>query len=250
MERKYGWQRDLPDHRDFLMSAAPSILKKLGPAVDLRSKCPPIYNQYNMGSCTANAIGSGFQFDQIKQKLPVFMPSRLFIYYNERATEGTTASDAGADIRDGIKVINSQGVCDERLWQYNTGNLYKKPSQACYDAAKNHVSLTYARVAQNLQQIKGILAGGNPIVFGISVYESFESQAVAKTGKVPMPSNREQLLGGHAILQVGYDDSLQSILCRNSWGTDWGLAGYFWLPYAYVLNENLASDLWVLSTVR
>ena len=115
--RGFGWQPDLPDHRDHLYAAPVVWLKKLAAKVDLRSKCPAVYDQGQLGSCTANAIGAAVQFDQMKQKIKnVFVPSRLFIYYNERVMEGTVSSDSGAQIRDGIKSVGKQGDCSEKLW--------------------------------------------------------------------------------------------------------------------------------------
>ncbi|HWB63868.1 MAG TPA: hypothetical protein VG603_10185, partial [Chitinophagales bacterium] len=111
----YGWLPDLPDHRDFMYSAPAKVLSKLPPKVDLTSKCPPVYDQGDLGSCTANAISGAIEFELKKQKAPVFMPSRLFIYYNERAIENSINSDSGAQIRDGIKSVNKQGVCPENM---------------------------------------------------------------------------------------------------------------------------------------
>lgn len=98
--------------------------------------------------------------------------------------------------------------------------------------------------------MKGCLASGYPFVFGFSVYESFESQAVAQTGIVPMPSPNEQLLGGHAVLAVGYDDEQGRFIVRNSWGKDWGMEGYFTIKYDYLLNDNLADDFWTIRRVE
>src|SRR6266403_3711889 len=117
--KRYGWIPDLPDQRDYLYAAPPAFLRALPPRVDLRSKCPPVYDQGQLGSCTANAIGAAFQFNQKKEKLTSFVPSRLFIYYNERDMEGTVAQDAGAYIRDGIKSVNKLGACPEPLWPYD-----------------------------------------------------------------------------------------------------------------------------------
>ena len=101
-----------------------------------------------------------------------------------------------------------------------------------------------------LNQIKGCLAHGYPFVFGFPVYESFESQEVAKTGVVPMPGSSEQMLGGHAVLAVGYDDATQRFLVRNSWGDGWGMGGYFTMPYAYLMDRGLSSDFWAILSVE
>ncbi|HTB79532.1 MAG TPA: C1 family peptidase [Opitutaceae bacterium] len=248
--KTYGWIPDLPDHRDHLYAAPMQVVAKLPSKVDLRPQCPPVYDQGQLGSCTANSIGGGFEFTLIKEKKPDFMPSRLFIYYNERVIEGTVKSDSGAQIRDGIKSIANQGVCAESEWPYIITKFTTKPPAKAYKDALKNQALSYSRVTQSLNQFKGCLASGYPFVFGITVYESFESQEVAKTGNVPMPASHEKSLGGHAILAVGYDDSTQRFIIRNSWGPGWGQKGYFTLPYAYLLDTGLSSDFWTIRIVE
>lgn len=243
---KYGWHKDLPDFRDHLFN---SQLTTLPSKVDLTPLCPPVYDQGQLGSCTANAIGAAVEFGILKEKLIDFMPSRLFIYYNERLIEGTVRSDSGAAIRDGIKTVNKQGVCPEPEWAYNIAKFKTKPSVKCYKDALRNVVTSYLSVAQDLTAMKQCLADGYPIVIGFSVYTSFESQEVANTGIVNLPVNGEKLLGGHAVLVVGYDDATQRFTVRNSWGNDWGNNGYFTMPYEYLTNPKLASDFWTLRTV-
>ena len=250
--KKYGWIPDLPDQRDHRYAAPQPVLAKLPKKVDLRSRCPPVFNQGELGSCTANAIAAAHQFDQIKQNKPrVFTPSRLFIYYNEREVEGTVNEDAGAMIRDGIKSLVKQGAAPETAWPYVIAKFATRPPQKCYDAALVNQALSYQRLTPVLLQLKGCLAAGYPFVFGFSVYESFESQAVAKTGAVPMPDgNAEKQLGGHAVLAVGYDDVKQRFIVRNSWGTSWGIKGYCTFPYAYLLDASLCEDFWTVRLVE
>lgn len=248
---RYGWVPDLPDHRDHLYAAPARVAAKLPAKVDLRSKCPPVLDQGALGSCTANAIGNAYRFNQMKQKLAgAFAPSRLFIYYNERAMEGTINSDAGAMIRDGIKSIAKQGVCPETLWPYDISKFAKKPPATAFKEALKNQALSYRRLTQTTSQLKGCLAEGYPFVLGITVYESFESDSVAKTGKVPMPSTSEKCLGGHAVLCVGYDDAKQCLIVMNSWGPKWGAKGFFYLPYAYATDPNLAADFWTVQIVE
>lgn len=247
-KRMYGWRPDLPDHRDHLYSA-PLAGVVLPVKVDLRPGCPAPYDQGQLGSCTANAIAGALEFDQIKQKLPEATPSRLFIYYNERVMEHSVSEDAGAAIRDGVKSVNKQGACAELLWSYDISQFTTKPSVTCYTAAKQHRTVSYQRVLQNLTQLKSCLASGYPVIFGFTVYESFESNAVANTGIVPMPGYHESVLGGHAVLCVGYDDASQRFIVRNSWGT-WGDGGYCYMPYAYLLSSSLASDFWTIKTTN
>ena len=247
---RYGWIPDLPDHRDHLFSAPTPVLTALPPSVDLRPTCPKtVYDQGRLGSCTANAIAAAFEFDLTKQALPDFMPSRLFIYYNERRMEGTVDSDSGAMIRDGIKSVAKQGVCTEDTWPYEIAAFTDKPTRECFTAALSNRALGYQRIPQTLNQMRGCLAHGYPFVFGFSVYESFESAEVTSTGVVPLPGAGESLLGGHAVLAVGYDDAPARFLVRNSWGPDWGQGGYFTIPYSYLTDRGLASDFWTISQV-
>jgi C1A family cysteine protease len=257
---RYGWTRDLPDQRDHLYAAPTAVLPALPAAVDLRPGCPPVYDQGQIGSCTANAIAGAHEFDQMKQKLAApspFIPSRLFIYYNERTIEGTVASDSGAQIRDGIKSIGKQGVCrEDPTWPYDgdpfppNNLLTQKPSAAAYSEAKTYTAIQYQRVPQVLNQMKGCLASGYPFVFGFTVYDSFESAQVAQTGTVPMPGPGEQVLGGHAVVAMGYDDAQQRFIVRNSWGAGWAVQGYCMMPYLYLTDPNLASDFWTVRLVK
>ncbi len=247
----YGWIPDLPDQRDFLFAAPQEVIAALPPRVDLRPQCPPVYDQGQLGSCTANAIGAAFQFSAMKQGVAnQAAPSRLFIYYNERVLEGTVDSDSGAMIRDGMKVVNHQGAPPETDWPYDIAKFREKPPQKAYDDGLQNQVTTYRRVTRDLNQMKGCLAAGYPFVFGFSVYESFESQDVARTGVVPMPHPGEQLLGGHAVLAVGYDDAQSRFIVRNSWGAGWGQAGYFTMPYAYLTQRSLSSDFWTIRLVE
>ncbi|OIR00634.1 papain family cysteine protease [mine drainage metagenome] len=248
---RYGWQPDLPDQRDLVYAAPRPVLKVLPAKIDLRKKCPAVYNQGQLGSCTANAIGAAFQFGQMKQDAKnSFIPSRLFIYYNERVIEHSVNSDNGAQIRDGIKTVHHNGVCPETAWPYDVNKFSKKPSANCYTMAQQHQVLSYQRVARTLNQMKGCLADGFPFVFGFTVYDSFEGTQVAKTGKLNMPAKNEAVVGGHAVLAVGYDDASKRFIVRNSWGAGWGLKGYFTMPYDYLLETNLSDDFWTIRLVE
>jgi C1A family cysteine protease len=250
VSRRFGWQRDLPDHRDHQYLALPSTLAQLPPKVDLRPQCPPVFDQGQLGSCTANALAGAFSCALKDQSLPFFLPSRLFIYYNERVLENTVASDSGAQLRDGIKTLNQWGVCPEPLWPYQIGRFAAKPAAKAYAAAAKHELLKYERVTQSLGQTRGCLAEQRPFVLGFTVYESFQSPAVAASGIANLPGPGERVLGGHAVLCVGYDDASARFLLRNSWGPKWGQQGYFTLPYAYLLDANLAADFWTMEIVE
>jgi len=108
----------------------------------------------------------------------------------------------------------------------------------------------YQRVDRMLSQMKGCLADGFPFVFGFTDYESFESAEVARTGMLQMPKPREGVVGGHAVLAVGYDDKTERFMVRNSWGTSWGKRGYFTMPYSYMLTDNLSDDFWTIRLVH
>ena len=247
----YGWRPDLPDYRDLMYAAPQALMKKLPSKVDLRKFCPPVYNQGELGSCTANAIGAAFEFELMKQnKAKDFIPARLFIYYNERVMEQTVNIDNGAEIRDGVKSVNKQGVCPEEMLPYDINKFAEKPNAACYKAALGHQVLSYHRVQRTLEQMKSCLAEGFPFVFGFTVFDSFESKEVSKAGKLNLPEKSEKILGGHAVLAVGYDDADKRFIVRNSWGTDWGLKGYFTMPYVYLTEENLSDDFWTIRIVE
>ena len=247
---RYGWIPDIPDARDRMFRARRKT-GALPKSADLRGGCPPVYDQGELGSCSANAIGAAIEFDQRKQKIPQpFTPSRLFIYYNERSLEGTIATDSGAMLRDGIKTVAGQGVCPEPMWPYVEQNFAQRPPVTCYKAGKAHPAVHYSRLPQDLGQMKACLAAGYPFVFGFTVYESFESDQVAHTGVATTPAASETALGGHAVLAVGYDDGSGRVLVRKSWGSGWGMGGYFTLPSAYVADGNLAADFWTIRLVK
>ena len=255
--KRYGWIPDLPDHRDFTYAAPRRVVESLPPSIDLRGQCPDVYDQGDLGSCTGNAIAGALEFDMMKQGETPATPSRLFIYYNERVMEHTVGSDAGAAIRDGIKSVAKQGACLEGqpgdappAWPYVIGSFAAAPPRACYADAKNHKSISYQSITQNLADMKGCVAEGYPMIFGFAVFEAFESAAVKQTGNVPMPGSNDKTIGGHAVLAVGYDDEERVFIVRNSWGPDWGDHGYCYMPYAYLLDNNYADDFWTIRSVQ
>ena len=249
--KRFGWIPDLPDQRDRIFRARAATLRALPPRVDLRPACPPIYNQGQLGSCTAQAIAAVLQFNQVKQQqADVFTPSRLFIYYNERVVLGTVDEDSGAMLRDGIKSVAKQGAPHESLWPHTVAKFKRKPTKPAYRDGEKHEAILYERVVQTTAQLKGCLADGFPFVFGFSVYESFESATVARTGTVRMPGRGEILVGGHAVVAVGYDEASRRFIVRNSWGDRWGRAGYCTMPYDYLLDANLSDDFWAIKLIE
>lgn len=245
----HGWNSQKKDERDFLF--APERIGTLPSKVDLRPNCPPVYDQGQLGSCTANAIAGAIEFEKMKQNdTLIFLPSRLFIYFNERTMEGNPDTDSGAQIRDGIKSIVSQGVCSEVEWPYEIDQFAEKPTENCYANAKMNLLEKYMAVTQDLIQLKSCLAQGFPFVFGITVFDSMLSDQVAQTGMIPTPAANDTVQGGHAIMCVGYDDSKQCFIIRNSWGDSWGDKGYCYLPYEYASDPNLANDFWTLRLIE
>ncbi len=254
----YGWVRDEPDPRDLLFTVSPVMAARPLPKTsDLRPGCPPVYDQKNVGSCTANAIAAAFEFTQRKQMLADFMPSRLFIYYNERVMEKTVNKDAGAQIRDGIKSVAKLGVPPEQVWPYSQklAVVKEKPKPAAYTDALQHKLIAYHRIyapksEDFLNLMKSCLADGYPFVFGFNVYTAFEGSAIEKSGFLNLPDkSKEKPQGGHAVMAVGYDDMVNAVLVRNSWGPKWGMQGYFWMPYAYISDHKLSSDFWTIRGV-
>jgi C1A family cysteine protease len=243
--KNFGWKKDRLDRRDNLFRVSKPVM--LPPTFSLvESKhMPPVVDQGDLGSCTANAIAGCIDFEHSIQHSDFITPSRLFIYYNERVMEGTVSEDSGAEIRDGIKSVNSSGVCAEKDWPYDPQKFADKPSDSAFVAAELCKALKYQKLVGVHSQIGNALyVNQRPIAFGVVVYESFEDDVVVASGNVPMPGPGEQQIGGHAIMLVGYDDSRQVYTFRNSWGTGYGKAGYGTLPYAYVHDANLASDFW------
>lgn len=214
--------------------------------VDLRNKCPTIYNQGNIGSCTANALCFLYDYGDNTEK---YKYSRLFLYYNERVLDNDVSDDAGSTITQGINALSKYGVCEEKNWPYtdDSKKFKQKPPAVCYIDGLKHKVVSAEPIKQTLTNLKTCLANGNPFACGIQIYSSFESDLVAQTGIVPMPVKNDDYMGGHAIACVGYDDNKKMFIMRNSWGVGWGEKGYFYLPYAYLTDDNLAGDFWKIT---
>ena len=212
--------------------------------VNLRNKMPPVYDQGLLGSCTANGLCALIEY--IK---PNFSGSRLFLYYNERYIKNTVNIDSGALISDGISSLQNNGICAESEWPYDINKFTIKPPNNCYNDALVHKVFNVAHIKQELIHMKNSLTQGCPFVVGIAIYASFESDNVAKTGNVNMPKPGEQFLGGHCVVCCGYNNNAKKWIMRNSWGSSWGDGGYFYLPYNYLLNSNLCSDLWAIHNI-
>lgn len=247
--RGYGAKPDLPDQRD-MVSRIASLDISVPDSVTLSHLSLmqfPLYNQDNLGSCTANAIAANAQAILRKLHLPNFTPSRLAIYFAERFIENSVPYDSGAMIRDGFKAIAKDGLAPESLWPYVIKRFTSRPPTSYFTHAALHKATRYERVPRSKIAIQRVLASGYPIVFGFSVFESFETDEVDRTGIVPMPSGSDAMIGGHAVLKTGYDAN--GVDFRNSYGDEWGNRGYGRLPWEYVLDPNLTFDLWTLKAI-
>jgi len=272
-EKGMGWIPDTPDFRDLTVEHKDikPLMEKIGIAdpiselpgkADLRPWCSPIEDQMQLGSCTANAGVGMVEYFERKAFGKHIDASRLFLY---KATRNLMhqKGDTGAELRTTMKSLVLFGVPPEEYWPYTdkTPNFDVEPTAFCYAFAENYKTIQYLRLDppntspdEILKRIKTNLAAGLPSMFGFTVYSSIWQ---AKDGKIPYPCPKEKVEGGHAIMAVGYDDSVEiqnpgcnnktrgALLIRNSWGTKWGDKGYGWLPYDYVL-KGLATDWWTL----
>lgn len=261
---RFGWLPDLPDIRDIPFRNVFRVPEKLPARIDLRKFCPPVEQQGELGSCTAQALVGCLEFLQLralpslphkianlqlKSKSSFEDLSRLFVYYNERKAMGTVRVDSGAMLRTGIKVLKKLGVCREKLWPYVISKFARRPAPECYTEAARHQVTAYQRLL-NLHEMKACLAMGLPFVFGFAVYEHVLSESVRKSGAIRLPRRNERMIGGHAVMAVGYDDKTKTLLFRNSWGTEWGRAGYGFMPYAYPESRELSDDFWCIQATE
>lgn len=253
-KRKHLLKRDSLDKRDYVAAHAPQPVDTF--MLFKTYNTPPVVDQGQLGSCTANAGGAGgFHFALMNKpnstpnpQAPLYNPSRLFLYYNTRLSMGTTGEDSGASIRDTMKAINKYGICQEAKWPYDISKFTEKPPQECYDQALKLKGFVYHRLPdQTTATIVSALKAGHPVIFGMLVFSSFESRVVANTGEVPMPTPKDTLLGGHALAIWGYNAEEKYFVVRNSWGQSWGINGYCHIPEAYITNPRLAFDFWTTS---
>jgi C1A family cysteine protease len=242
--RKYGWTRDTHDHRDHVYTLNESIAHPT--KVDRLGLGNRIEDQGSLGSCTGNSSTSALE---IVTKYPGQL-SRLMAYYEGRNIEGTVFEDVGCMIRDVIRGIQMYGVCNEELHPYDIGTFTNAPSEQALADAKNILPKVkaYQRLT-SLNDLKNALAQGIPVVFGFSVPVYFEGPEVAKTGWVRVPNESDQLVGGHAVTAVGYDDTAPTpfVWVRNSWGPQWGIEGYFQMDQKWFTDpRRLVDDMWIM----
>ncbi len=283
-----GWLPDYPDFRDYTVdqnSVAPKLqlLKQgksikdmrteigvaevsrrltLSASIDLRPWCSPVEDQGSLGSCTAQAGAGVVEYFEKRAFGKHIDASRLFLYKVTRNLMHSSG-DSGAFLRSTMGALTLFGVPPEEYWLYSIPDFDKEPPAFCYAFAQNYQAITYYRLDPYgtpkdvlLTRIKTDLGAGLPPMFGFTVYSSISQGE--KTGAIPYPTPGERILGGHAVVAVGYDDAKTiknsnpggaetkgALLIRNSWGVDWGDDGYGWLPYDYVLR-GLAVDWWSL----
>lgn len=242
----YGWKPDRPDFRDNIFRATAPV-SGLPKAVDLRPLDSPVFDQGQTNSCTGQSSAALVEFIRLKEKFIPYVPSRLFAYYNGRLYENEEGQDSGAMLRDVVKGIANYGICSETDWPFEPVKITTRPDSNCYTAAKKDIATVYSSIADNdINHMKACLAEGFPFIFGFSVYTYMESEEMARTGILRMPTVDDSQLGGHAVMAVGYDDATSMFIIRNSWGIRWGLKGYFLMPYAYITHSGLTADFWTI----
>lgn len=246
--RGFGWRPSLPDPRDIPADTTEiPILAEVDPR---NTYMPPIYDQGHLGSCTANAVAAAIDADRLADGQGAISPSRLGIYWFERYLEHQAATaDAGAMGRDGFKAARKFGVIPEADWPYTDNSA--DPSFAAdprtsgkWNADHWVLDDKYKSVHRSLTDFKRVLSNKQTIAFGFAVFSSFVSKEVADTGIVPPPDPSQIIPNeGHEVLAIGYlEDQPQHCLCRNSWGTGWGMDGYFLMPWSVLLDASFSSD--------
>ena len=224
---------------------------QLPPSVDLRPHLTPVEDQGDTNSCVANATAGAFEYLLKQHTGSNYDVSRMFIYYNARKLEDDDIEDEGTAIHDAVDSLKKYGVCAEKTWPFDEGRVNAQPHANAYDEADEAMVDQLEQVPTELEVWRQCLAEGRPIIFGVALYDSFDK---ARKGKVPLPTDRETTRGKHgrhAMLCVGYSDSDELFIVRNSWGAKWGDEGYCYIPYAYLMNEDYNSgDSWVIRHVN
>lgn len=237
-----GGYRDVRDKRDYRFKPS---LKRLPAKADLSRFCGKVYDQYRTQSCSANALASALTLDANQRDEDFAPASRLFMYYNARVLTNTQGADSGTTIRDAIKAFVRHGACPERLWPFLKEAITKRPTHPCYrDADVRPVS--YHRIPQKINDLRAALAQGHAFIFGIQAYGQPFTEA-AKSCTLRLPRKSDTLVGGHALIAVGYDSTKNRFLVRNSLGRTYARDGFFWIPDAYFADADLTYDFWTIA---
>jgi C1A family cysteine protease len=247
---KLNWKPSPKDPRDFKFSALLSLRQVSAPptpSADVSAIIPEVFDQGQIGSCTGNA-GAMLGLYQSRKQNREITPSRLMLYYGAREIEGTTSADDGAFIRDIFKAMAKVGVAPESVWAYDESKVVTRPSAQAYDEGKKTLAVVYRALDNtNLDELKTCIALGHPFELGFTVYNQFMFGSWKEM--MPMPKPGENILGGHAVTAVGYDDTRKAFRIKNSWGTDWKSGGYFWMPYAFITSPDYCDDFWMLEQI-
>lgn len=236
---KYVCKPDDKDDRDYLYESyvKEGTFKASVPrtSVDIRKEysVPAILDQGNLGACVSNEVSNALRYCLLKYKNFDFQPSRLFIYYFARLLDGAPLTeDTGTSVRAGLKAVARYGAPSESWEPYVLTRFADQPSKMAMSAGRQHIkSFKYLKVSQNLDEIKRVIADGFPVICGVQVYSSFESDRAIKSGNIPMPDiETETLQGGHCVALYGYDDEKKIFIMMNSWGTQVGQQGWFTIP--------------------
>jgi C1A family cysteine protease len=246
MVRKYAWTREPEDYRDMKMGLGRPTNIAIPPAADLEPLLPPADDQADTNSCTGHGTAAAISSAAHQAGIPPMKPSRLFIYWGARRLEDSVNQDGGAYIRDAVKCLSKFGIVDESLWPFDRSKvLITPPANVLTAAGGNKITHYASMTGASIESIKLTIAHGRAIAFGFDAYSYFESPEMARIGVLHLPTSKERPLGGHCVALAGYDDARGAFKVRNSWGANWGLNGYFWMDYEYVMSKY-SDDFWVV----
>jgi C1A family cysteine protease len=241
LKSKYNVRQDPSDWRDLPYTFARQPLREY---VDLRKWASPVESQGHLGSCTGNAVVGAYELLLNKEQPDKFIDlSRLFVYYNARLIENAVNEDVGAYVRDAVKAVQKYGVCSELIWPYHIADYTLTPSIPSYEDASHRNIKNYYRI-HTLEDILDALNKEWPVVFSMRVYSQFDDLYYsATTVEMPKAYEEQSPIGAHAMCFVGYDLNKKVLIARNSFGTDWGMQGYCYIPFEYARQEVM--DSWI-----